>query len=64
MPTKTCPRLLRAAEVAERLGLSVKHVRRLMQDGELKATRLGPRAVRVSEPDLAAFVASRQHKGA
>ncbi len=49
--------LLPAAEVAGRLGVSLRHVRRLIAGGRLPVHRLG-RAVRVSEPDLRLFLSS------
>ena len=49
--------LLPAAEVAGRLGVSLRHVRRLIADGRLPVHRLG-RAVRISEPDLLRFLRS------
>jgi excisionase family DNA binding protein len=42
--------------VAERLSVSVKTVRRLVERGELVAHRIG-RAVRVSEDDLRRYIA-------
>ena len=44
------------AEVAERLGVSTRTVRRWIEDLELVAHRFG-RAVRVAETDLKAFLA-------
>ena len=49
--------LLPAAEVAGRLGVSLRHVRRLIAGGRLPVHRLG-RAVRVSEADLQRFIRS------
>ncbi len=49
--------LLPAAEVAGRLGVSLRHVRRLIASGRLPVHRLG-RAVRISEPDLRHFLRS------
>ena len=49
--------LLPAAEVAGRLGVSLRHVRRLIAGGRLPVHRLG-RAVRISEPDLQRFLSS------
>ena len=43
------------AEVAGRLGVSLRHVRRLIAGGRLPVHRLG-RAVRVSEADLRHFL--------
>ena len=57
---KIAPTLLDPKQVAARLSLSVKHVRRLILAGEIRSTSLGSRAVRVAEDDLAAFVESRR----
>ena len=46
--------LLTVAEVAERLAVSTRTVRRLIDSGELVTHRVG-RAVRISEADLAAY---------
>ena len=48
--------LLTIADVAMRYGVSVSTIRRRIQDGTLKAFRVGPRSVRVDATDaLAAF---------
>lgn len=47
-----------AADVAERWGMSERHVRRLIDDGELPAHCFG-RAVRVALGDLLIYEASR-----
>jgi excisionase family DNA binding protein len=52
---QSAPRLLTVADVAERLQFSEKHVRRLIDAGEIPAVRIG-RLVRVSEDDLALFI--------
>lgn len=50
--------------VAERLGLSPRSVRRLIDEGTLASYKIGG-AVRVSDDDLVALIArSRQNKGA
>jgi excisionase family DNA binding protein len=54
------PNLLDVEAVAKRLSVSVRHVRRLIAGGALRATRLGGRAVRVAEDDLSVFVESRR----
>lgn len=51
--------LITADEVAERLGVSLRTVRRLIEAGELPVHRIG-RAVRISEDDLERFVATRR----
>jgi excisionase family DNA binding protein len=50
------PRLLSVAMVATHLGVSTKTVRRLIKDGLLPSHRVG-RQTRVSETDLAVFIA-------
>ena len=52
---QNAPRLLTVADVAERLQFSEKHVRRLIDAGEIPAVRIG-RLVRVSEDDLTLFI--------
>ena len=53
------PTCLTVSEVADRLGLSEKTVRRLIWDGDLRHHRLGA-AIRVAEDDLAGFLAARR----
>lgn len=57
---KLCPsppeRFLAVDDVADRLGVHVRTVRRWIARGELVVHRFGG-AVRISERDLAAFVA-------
>jgi excisionase family DNA binding protein len=53
------PRLLTVREVAERLNLSTKQVRRRIVSGDLPAVRLGPEQnaqLRVDERELKQFV--------
>ena len=50
-PPSCLPRLLSIPHVAEHLGVCTKTVRRLIQSGELLATRVG-RAIRITETDL------------
>ena len=60
-PPSRLPRLLSIPHVAEHLGVCTKTVRRLIQSGELLATRVG-RAIRVTEADLDAYLArGRSH---
>jgi excisionase family DNA binding protein len=49
-------RFFTVAEVAERLGVSTRTIRRWIENGELVAHRFG-RAVRIVERDLKAFLA-------
>lgn len=58
MPTQ--PTLFhRAQSIAAQLDVSTRTVRRWIDEGHLKAHRLG-RSVRVSEIDLRAFLANRK----
>lgn len=49
--------LLTAEDVAEYIGSSTRHVRRLIERGELPIIRIG-KLVRITPDDLARFVAS------
>jgi excisionase family DNA binding protein len=46
--------------VAQVLGHSVEHVRRLIASGEIESYRLGHRSIRVSDAQLERFLASRE----
>ena len=50
------PRLQSIAKVANQLDVSQKTVRRLIDNGQLPACRVG-RQLRITEADLAAFIA-------
>ena len=50
-------RLLTAEEAADRLGTSVRFVRRLIAERRIAYIRIG-RHVRIAEADLASFVAA------
>ncbi len=50
------PRLMSVATVALHLGVSEKTIRRLIDDRHLPIHRVG-RLIRISETDLAAFIA-------
>lgn len=54
------PSLLTCEEVAERLQLSERHVRRLIAAGALPVHRFGT-AVRISSADLARYIASSRY---
>ena len=56
-PRRSSPALLTIPDVAERLVASERHVCRLIARGELPVHRLG-RLVRISEDDLARFLAA------
>lgn len=51
-------RLLTLDDVAERLQVSRDWAGRLVSRGDIAATRVGKRRVRVSEESLAAFIAA------
>ena len=59
------PRLLKVAEVADRLGVGIDWVYRRIERGELAVIELGDtrKNQRVSEDALAAFLAARTHGG-
>jgi excisionase family DNA binding protein len=50
------PRLYSILEIAQALGVSAKTVQRWIKAGTLPVRRLG-KQIRVSQPDLAAFIA-------
>ena len=54
------PQLLTIPDVARRLALSIRSVRTLIALGKLPVVRVSTRAVRITESDLAAFVAERR----
>ncbi|MFZ2509777.1 MAG: helix-turn-helix domain-containing protein [Gordonia sp. (in: high G+C Gram-positive bacteria)] len=49
-------RLLNINQVAEITGFSAKTIRRRIADGTLRAQRIGPRAIRITESDLEAWI--------
>jgi excisionase family DNA binding protein len=53
------PRMLKVSGVAHQLFVSEKSVRRWIDAGELHSYRVG-RQIRVSEDDLAAYIALRR----
>lgn len=55
MVTETAPVMLTVQQVAERLGTEPRFVRRLIAERRIDFHKLG-RYVRISEPDLAAFI--------
>ena len=59
MKEKTDDKWLQVQSVAERLDCTDKHVYSLIQEGALKAMKLGERAIRVSEQSLKSFIAAR-----
>ena len=62
-PTRRSPPPLHTvAQVADHLGASTRHVRRLIDRGELPVHRLG-RLVRISEDDVARLIAASRQAG-
>jgi excisionase family DNA binding protein len=57
MPRRVLPALLTVGQVADHLGASTRHVRRLIARGELPVHRFG-RLVRISPDDLARLIAA------
>ncbi len=51
--------LLSAAQVAARLGLSAKSVRRLALAGTLRSVRVSDRIIRFDPADIETFIAER-----
>ena len=51
--------LLSRREVADRLGVSVQTVGRLVDAGSLNGVRIGPRAIRVTAESVIRFVKAR-----
>lgn len=58
-PTRKIADCLSVRDVADRIRMSEKSVRRFIEAGELRAHRFGA-AIRISEDDLAAFTAARR----
>lgn len=54
------PKLLTVQQVADVTGFSVREVRRWIKSGDLPACKFG-RALRVSEPDVAMFIANKKY---
>jgi excisionase family DNA binding protein len=55
-------RLLDLSAVADRLGVCIKTIRRMIDRHELPVHRIG-RLIRVSEDDLEAFIISKREMG-
>ena len=53
------PKLLSVAQVSARLQCARSTVRRLIADGELRASRISSRTIRISEADLQAYLDGR-----
>lgn len=54
------PTALRTDQVATRLNLSERTIRRMIRDGQLRGFRVGQRHWRVWEHDLVKYLARRQ----
>ncbi len=54
------PQLRRISHVAARLDISLSATYRLVNSGELVAVRVGERSVRVTEEDLAEYIAKNR----
>jgi len=52
-------RLLSVSQVSAKLQCARSTVRKLVADGELRASRIGSRAIRISETDLQAYLDGR-----
>jgi len=50
--------LLSIVHVARRLNVSVSHVYRLIESGDLPCQKVGPRALRIDAGDLADYLAA------
>jgi len=60
MSNKNTGRLLRVNVVAERLGIPVRTVYRLIESGALPACKLSPRGLRVSAAELERYRKSNE----
>lgn len=61
-PVKPGPQFLNVKQVAERLNCSIKLVYRLCDEGAIGHSRFGKALVRISEEQLAEYVARCSHK--
>ena len=52
-------KLLSVAQVSAKLQCAESTVRKLVADGELRASRIGQRAIRIAEPDLQRYLDAR-----
>jgi excisionase family DNA binding protein len=53
------PRLLSVAQVSAKLQCARSTVRKLVADGELRASRISSRTIRISEADIQAYLDDR-----
>jgi excisionase family DNA binding protein len=58
--TKEKDRYITVQHAAERLSVTDRHIYLLVRSGDLRAMRVGPRALRISEQSLEEFIDSQQ----
>jgi len=58
------PKLLSVAQVSAKLQCARSTVRKLIADGELRASRISSRTIRISETDLQAYLDGRANVSA
>ena len=56
-PPPGVPRLLKVKQVADQLGVTTRTVQTWIHLGRLTPIRLSPRALRISEDEVSAFIA-------
>jgi excisionase family DNA binding protein len=59
-PPAYLPRCNIRARAAKRLGISVRHLSRVIAAGDLPVVRLGTRVVRISPADLDRYIAAKR----
>ncbi len=57
---KNRERLIYVSKAAEKLNCSAQHVYNLINDGHLKAVKIGSRSLRIPESSLKAFIEDRE----
>ena len=57
-------KLLSVAQVSAKLQCARSTVRKLVADGELRASRISSRTIRISEADIQAYLDSRANRSA
>lgn len=60
MPTNIDRRYISPADAAEQLGLNVREIHRHISSGNLPASRLSHKTIRIAVADLEHFIASRR----
>jgi excisionase family DNA binding protein len=58
--TQAQQHMLTYAEAAQMLGVRIRYVRRMVQEGRLPAIRLGHRTVRIPEAAIKLFIANHK----